>query len=153
MIPYVYDDGGRAEAGFRGVTGDCGVRAVAIACGLPYRQVYDDLDAFARATERRRRTPSRSRTGIWNATMRRYMARQYPEVVWVPTSFIGQGCRVHLAAAELPSGRLVLSLAHHYAAVIDGVLRDAFDCSREGNRCVYGFWMVGPMGWADGSSR
>jgi hypothetical protein len=27
-LPFRYDDGGRAAAGFRGTTGDCGIRAV-----------------------------------------------------------------------------------------------------------------------------
>ena len=30
-LPWVYDDGGRAAAGFKGEAGDCGTRAVAIA--------------------------------------------------------------------------------------------------------------------------
>jgi len=25
-------------------------------------------------------------------------------------------------------------------AVIDGVINDTYDCSREGTRCVYGYW-------------
>jgi hypothetical protein len=37
-------------------------------------------------------------------------------------------------------GKLVVSLSRHYAAVIDGVIRDTHDCSRDGNRCVYGYW-------------
>jgi len=28
------------------------------------------------------------------------------------------------------------------AAVIDGVLHDAYDCSREGTRCVYGYYKL-----------
>ena len=31
---YKYNDGGRSRAGFKGKTGDCGVRAIAIATGL-----------------------------------------------------------------------------------------------------------------------
>ena len=43
---------------------------------------------------------------------------------------IGSGCTVHVGAEELPPGRLVLKLSRHMAAVIDGVLRDTYDCSR-----------------------
>lgn len=53
---------------------------------------------------------------------------------------IGTGCRVHLRADELPVGRIIVAVSKHYAAVVDGVLRDTFDCSREGTRCVYGYW-------------
>ena len=37
------NDGGRFDAGFRGRTGDCSTRAIAIATGLSYRTVYDTL--------------------------------------------------------------------------------------------------------------
>jgi hypothetical protein len=37
---WVADDGGRAATGFSGKTGDCVVRAIAIACELPYAEVY-----------------------------------------------------------------------------------------------------------------
>jgi hypothetical protein len=40
---YVYDDGGRAQAGYKGQAGDCTVRAIAIATELPYQEVYDEL--------------------------------------------------------------------------------------------------------------
>ena len=36
LIGYTYDDGGRADAGFKGDTGDCAVRAIAILTGIPY---------------------------------------------------------------------------------------------------------------------
>lgn len=54
--------------------------------------------------------------------------------------FIGVGCRVHLQADELPSGRLIVSLSKHVTAIINGVVHDTHDPSRGGNRCVYGYW-------------
>jgi hypothetical protein len=54
---------------------------------------------------------------------------------------IGSGCQVHMRDGELPSdGPLVLSLSKHYCAVVDGVIRDTHDPSRDGTRCVYGYW-------------
>ena len=41
---------------------------------------------------------------------------------------------------ELPEGRIICNLSRHYAAVIDGVLHDTYDSTRNGNRCVYGYW-------------
>jgi hypothetical protein len=149
MIEFQWDDGGRAAAGFRGITGDCGCRAAAIATGLPYREVYDRINALAKAHERpsaQRRAAgvprSNARLGIYPVTMRRLMAEA--GAVWTPTMGIGTGCNVHLRADELPSGRLVVSLSRHYAAVIDGVLHDLDDCSRGGTRCVYGYWVLPP---------
>jgi hypothetical protein len=47
-MEFVYDDGGRAAAGFKGSTGDCVVRAIAIASGKPYREVYDALNVLSK---------------------------------------------------------------------------------------------------------
>jgi len=32
---------------------------------------------------------------------------------WTPTMRIGQGCKVHLRADELPVGRLIVSVSRH----------------------------------------
>jgi hypothetical protein len=53
---------------------------------------------------------------------------------------IGNGYKVHLKNEELPADRLVDSLSKHSAAVIDGVLHDIYDCTRDGTRCVYGYY-------------
>jgi hypothetical protein len=50
---------------------------------------------------------------------------------WVPTMTIGSGCIVHLWQDELPMGRLVVMVSRHTTAVIDGVIRDTYDPSRE----------------------
>jgi hypothetical protein len=44
---WVYDDGGRKAAGFRGRAGDCVTRSIAIATRLPYRHVCALLDEQA----------------------------------------------------------------------------------------------------------
>ena len=56
---------------------------------------------------------------------------------------IGQGCKVHLRADELPTGRLIVAVSKHITAVIDGVIHDTHDCSRSGTRCVYGYFTEG----------
>lgn len=42
-IEWVFDDGGRQLAGRRGRAGDCVTRAIAIAAGRDYADVYDTL--------------------------------------------------------------------------------------------------------------
>jgi hypothetical protein len=59
---------------------------------------------------------------------------------WTPTMQIGLGCKVHLKPDELPQGRLVVCVSRHYTAVIDGVIHDNHDCSRDETRCVYGYY-------------
>lgn len=140
-LKFHYHDGGRREAGFRGTTGDCGARAVAIATGKPYREIYDRINELAQAHERtgtRKRGISNARTGIYRNTMDRIM--QENGFTWVPTMSIGSGCQVHMRADELPLGTLVVRVSKHYACVIDHVLYDTFDCTRDGTRCVYGYW-------------
>lgn len=140
-MKFQFSDGGRTTAGFKGRTGDCVTRAIAIASGLPYLQVYNAINGLAqqeRRTKRRRRR-SHARTGVWKATYHKYITDL--GFRWVPCMKIGTGCRVHLKDGELPGGRLITRLSGHLAAVVDGVLLDTHDCSREGTRCVYGYYI------------
>jgi hypothetical protein len=151
MIKFIKTDGGRAAAGFtnKNTAGDCVARAVTIASGRPYIEVYAEL---AEINARMPLTLSRKRRGIVGRStashgiytqsklFKNYMALNGFE--WTPTMHIGSGCKVHVRADELPMGRLVLNVSKHCVAVIDGVLMDAYDCSRDGTRCVYGYWKL-----------
>jgi hypothetical protein len=167
-MEWVYDDGGRAAAGYRGKAGDCVARAVAIASGLPYATVYAAL-ADGAGNERK----SRGRTARNGIHTRRKWFKDYMRAigfVWTPTMGIGTGCTVHLIKDELPAGRLVVAVSKHYTAVIDGVIHDTHNPSERGatiyppstpaekrpkgatwlangngwvyetDRCVYGYW-------------
>jgi hypothetical protein len=140
MIDFIYDDGGRANAGFRGEAGDCSTRAISIATGKPYREVYDDLTRLGNRERITKRHPSKgsARAGVRMSTLRKYLAGLGWE--WVSTMTIGSGCQVHLRSNELPNGRLIVRVSRHLCAVIDGVIRDTHDPSRGGERCVYGYW-------------
>lgn len=164
-----WDDGGRQAAGRRGTTGDCVCRAIAIAARLPYEEAYASL-ANGMASQRGGKGVASASHGI-NVTRRwfkNYMGRL--GFVWHPCMGIGTGCRVHLAAGELPGGRLVVALSRHYTAVVDGTIHDIYDPQREGTwtcepdrgqilrpgqtrnvngvwtqgggRCVYGYWSL-----------
>lgn len=142
MATFTYDDGGRAAAGFKGSAGDCVTRAVAIATGLPYLDVYNAINAAAanERTGKRKRGKSSARTGVYKGTTRKYL--ESLGAVWTPTMRIGQGCTVHLRADELPKGRLIVAVSRHLCAVIDGVIHDTHDPSRDGTRCVYGYYTL-----------
>ena len=155
-MEWVFDDGGRAAAGFKGKTGDCVCRAIAIATEMPYKEVYDLINEFAKTerTGKRKRGKSSARNGVYIPTIRKIMANLGWE--WVPTMKVGQGCKVHLSEDELPSGRLVCQVAKHMTAVIDGVIHDTYDPNDRGvriefrngheydilpnDRCVYGYF-------------
>ncbi len=74
---YRFDDGGRTAAGFQGQTGDCVTRAIAIATGKPYREVYDELNILAASERigRRKKKKSNSRLGVFPRTYLRYPMR------------------------------------------------------------------------------
>lgn len=140
--PWTYNDGGRAAAGYKGEAGDCATRAIAIATGLSYQTVYDAINSAAQSERRgkRKRGISNARTGVYKGTMRRYLAAL--GWTWTPTMQIGSGCTVHLRANELPGGRIIVALSRHFCAVIDGVAQDTYDPTRDGTRCVYGYWRL-----------
>lgn len=144
-VKFLYNDGGRAAAGYKGRAGDCVCRSIAIVTGKPYQEVYDALNGFVKSKHpgRSKRSGSPARNGIAKDMTRRYLASLGFE--WCPTMFIGHGCKVHLRAEELPAGRLIVSTSRHITAVIDGVLYDTYDCSRNGTRCVYGYYLQGGL--------
>jgi hypothetical protein len=149
-MTFTYNDGGRSSAGYRGKAGDCVTRAIAIAAEQDYETVYRELktrnEVFALASGSRSRVAktlrgkkSRSpRDGMFKEVYKPYLESLGWE--WVPTMRIGQGCTVHLRTDELPGGRVICKVSRHLVAVIDGVIHDTFDCSRDGQRCVYGYF-------------
>lgn len=144
-MKFQFNDGGRAEAGYKGKNaGDCVVRSIAIATNKPYQKVYDALNELADEYNMCEGGNSSSRTGLYKETIREYMTSIGAK--WTPTMFIGSGCKVHLKEGELPMGRLVVNVSKHLVAVIDGVINDTFDCSRNETRCVYGYWAIDPKG-------
>lgn len=144
MLKFEADDGGRDAAGFRGSAGDCGVRSIAIATGLEYREVYDAINELGQSERvgKRKRKRSSAREGVYVQTMHKFL--ESVGWVWTPTMAIGSGCTVRMRADDLPKGRLICRVSRHYVAVVDHVIRDTHDPSRGGTRCVYGYWS-GPM--------
>jgi hypothetical protein len=142
-----YDDGGRWAAGYRPRhVGDCVCRAIAIATVRPYREVYDGL--FVEIGWSPGRAGRKDVDGLIRprADGETKLTRWYLEQhgwLWLPTMKIGQGCKVHLRADELPGGRLIVSVSHHFVAMVNGVIHDTHDCSRGGTRCVYGYFQRG----------
>jgi hypothetical protein len=133
-MKFVYNDGGREAAGFKGSAGDCVTRSVAIASGLPYKEVYARMAEGTGNQRATSRTPKRGKSARNGINVRRKWFRDYMAelgFVWTPTMFVGQGCTTHLHDGELPNGRLVVSVSKHYTAVIDGVVHDLFDPQRD----------------------
>ena len=135
-MKFQYNDGGRAAAGFTGKPkGECVVRAIAIATGKSYREVFDALNYLA---DEKFFDGSDSSHGVG-----REVYQYYLESIgwkWVPKMTIGSGCKVHLKSEELPAYPIVCRCSRHLVAVVNGVIQDIFDSSRNGTRCVYGWF-------------
>jgi hypothetical protein len=139
-MKFVYDDGGREKEGYKGRVSDCACRAITIATGRPYRDTYNEINFLAnkeRITKLKKKK-SHARLGVQTSLIHKYM--KSIGWVWKPTMLFGQGCKVHLRESELPTGRLVVYVSKHLVAVINGEIHDLSDCSRNGNRCVYGYY-------------
>jgi hypothetical protein len=142
-MKFVQDDGGRADAGYVGTAGDCVTRSIAIATGVPYGDVYEALALGMKLSRGKHRTRGvrSARSGVFRNVYEPYLIDL--GWVWTPTMQIGQGCTVHLREDELPGGRLVVAVSKHVTAVIDGVIHDMHNPSRDGSRCVYGYYQKG----------
>lgn len=156
-LDFVHDDGGREAAGWKGKRArDCVTRAIAIASGRPYDEVYEAL-AKGNAAQRIPRKGHKKRSAGDGIIVQRKWFKDYMFGLgfkWRPLMRVGQGCQTHFNADEVPkTGRYVISLSKHYTAVIDGVIHDTFDPTRVTihtengkqrlvDRCVYGWWKL-----------
>lgn len=140
-MKFVYSDGGRSNYFKKDNVRDCVTRAIANATGNDYLEIYKAINELAKAEtkSKRRCGKSSARNGVYKVTYDKYIKALGWK--WVPTMSIGQGCKVHLQEEELPKGKLIVRLSKHLTCVKDGVLYDTYDCTREGNRCVNGYYI------------
>lgn len=136
VLAWVKDDGGRSKYFKAEKVGDCVTRSIAIASGMDYKEVYDELFALAKSSPR---------DGVSRSVIRKYMAAKGYE--WVSTMTFGKGVTNHLRKGEVPmQGAIICNCSRHLVAVIDGVVHDTYDPARDGGRAVYGYWIVKPAG-------
>lgn len=151
MTQFNFNDGGRADAGFKGQTGDCVTRAISIVAQKPYIEVYEALhrlnqeyadQSWSTVAKKIRggkgRNGTTPRNGVFKEVYHPYILSL--GMKWTPCMKIGQGCKVHLRASELPVGRIIVRVSKHLTTLIDGVIHDIFDPQRETGRCVYGYY-------------
>jgi hypothetical protein len=128
-MEFVWNDGGRAAAGYVGIAGDCVTRAVAIASGAAYRDVYKELGKLCEKSPR---------DGVATDAAARYLA----ERGWVRSA----GWHGPFVVEDLPKGVLVVELADrdgrsgHFCTVIDGVVHDTWNPAEDDDYIVEGYW-------------
>jgi|TARA_R110000822_G_scaffold125773_1_gene260764 hypothetical protein len=114
---FKYNDGGRADAGYKGHAGDCVPRSIIIANSLPYRKVRADLDAqvkvmtggLCQSTQNGTPTP---------------VAHAYLTTLgWEAVPMVGS------SIAEVPArGTYIVYVKTkgHWTCIIDGVVHDTW---------------------------
>ena len=141
-LGFNYNDGGRAKYfNVKGVS-DCVCRAIAIGNDMDYKEVYDLINEYAKKehTGKRKKRISSARNGVYKNTTKKIL--ESLGWTWVATMEIGKGCQVHLRANDIPMNEtIIVSVSKHLTCIKNGIINDTHDCSREGNRCVYGYFI------------
>lgn len=141
VMEFVYSTGGREKYYNIIKVGDCVTRAICNATNMDYKEVYDLINNYASREHitKRKKQKSSARNGVSKDTTYRVLTDLGWK--WIPTMFIGKGCQVHLNEKELPNGTLIVSVSKHLTCVKNHRLFDTYDCSRNGKRCVYGYYV------------
>ena len=113
-------------------TADCTVRALAKARGMSYNEAWSALYDL----QARHKTCS-----FRIADFLRREPAALGAVGYVPCKAVKGFKRITSGdfARMYPKGKFILRMAHHVAAVVDGVLYDTWDSSR---KCCYGAWQI-----------
>ena len=148
----IISDGGRSLAGFKGYCCDSVVRAITIAARRPYKVVYKEC-AEMNANYYRTFFPNHRLAGVRSA--RDGVCTEHAQFlnymksmgfVWHPPRRRGKACKIYLEEADMPMGRLIVTLSNWWVAVIDGLMFDIRDprndYSRWPRRRVFGWWKL-----------
>lgn len=132
-LSYIYDDGGRSEYFDHSHVGDCVVRAFAIASKSDYMDVYrlathisyirneEEMFSFA--------TPSLQLIGKIYGFSFKPIKKKKRKKIEAAYELYGDG--VYTLTYEEEVG------VSHSVAIVDGVVRDTWDCRKEDNPKVY----------------
>lgn len=143
-MKFIYSDGGRSKYFKASNVGDCVVRAIANATNIDYLEIYNRLKELAKeesVKHHKGNKQSSVRNGVFKETWKKYL----DEIGWkhIITAKIGQSEKVHLNENELPTDKImIVQVSKHLTCIKNGVLYDTYDCSRNGSRMVYGYWIA-----------
>lgn len=128
-MEFMWNDGGRAAAGFVGLAGDCVTRAIAIATGTRYRDVYAELGNSSQKSPRK---------GIPTDVAAAYLARRGWQQML--------GCGEPFDVVRLPKGVVIVHLgktgerAQHFCTVIDHVVHDTWNPADDDDYITLNYW-------------
>ena len=109
---WVEADGGRADAGHKGLAGDCITRAISIALDLPYQEVWNEFDTEGDSPD----------DGVQLLVASKFLYDRG----WKSTPKSGTVAEV---AAEIKNGMIICELLDtaHYVAIVDGKYHDTWN--------------------------
>lgn len=130
-MEFIWNDGGRAASGYVGLAGDCVVRAIAIASGAVYRDVYKELGAASEKSPR---------DGIRADIASDYLAQRDWQR-W-------EGYDRPFVVDHMPKGVLIVHLAipgersQHFCTLIDRVVHDTWNPAEDNDYVVKSYWTL-----------
>ena len=128
---WVYHDGGRKDAGYKGHAGDCVCRAIAIVMDRDYQDVYDDINQFIRSLRQTKRVrTSSARNGMHHPVCEAYMKR----CGWRLMRYTKHG---------LPKCPIIVDFTYHVCAVINRVAYDTHNVFNVKRQHVLGYYIKG----------
>jgi hypothetical protein len=129
-MAFIFNDGGRLAAGYKGHAGDCGARALSIALKIDYKIAYQMLAnknaewGYAKS----------ARNGI-QKTLYDWVLKDLGYKWYSSPKFVGRKAY----CSDMPKGIVIARQAGHFVAVIDGIPHDTWDSSE---KMVYGYWAI-----------
>ena len=140
-MEFNFNDGGRSKY-FKTRGRDCVTRAIAIASGMDYLEVFNTLTHIMWVN-------GRDKSALHGVpTRKKYFRKQMQIWGWEWTQ-VKTYERVSLDSPKLKKGNVIVSLQHHYVALKDGVINDTYNPdqpkqrglrSESGKRIVLGYW-------------
>lgn len=130
-MEFVWNDGGRAACGFVGAAGDCVTRAIAIATGRVYRDVYDSLGNSANKSPR-------------DGIAVEYPAEYLADLGWKTNTTT----RIPFSTENVPKGVVVCFLSKkngrsaHFCTVIDHVIHDTWNPFEDECYFINAYWVT-----------
>ncbi len=137
-MKFEFNDGGRSKY-FTEKAEDSVCRTISIATGKDYKEIQRLINAYIKKEEL-------DEQYIKNAPFivsKEICYKLLKELGWKwnPCMYFGKGCTTHLKNGELPKkGTFIVSISRQLTCVKDNVIYDIDNPSRDGTRCVYGYW-------------
>jgi len=130
-MKFQFNDGGRKEAGYKGSVGDCVTRALVIANDLDYKTTYRRLSQEMLLVGR----DKTARNGIAPSVTTKALM----DLGWKKVAIQG---KKRFRADNLPKRKKVIVRLHrHLCVVIDGVIQDTWDSSKNGDALIQEIWV------------